>query len=102
MLIFGQVVKLYEGREYRGSRPMIAQLLDATGFGRTNLVEVTLDDGAVSEVRKHLGEEVLIDFTEINGRGEKGSYTLRVDGRLAASETVDRLMGLELQVSAAA
>lgn len=95
MLIFGKVVDVYQGREYQGKVPDVVQILDLTGTGRKSMLDITLHPTAVKEVRALIDHDVLLTFTEINGRGQSGSYTLRVDGSIASSDLVDRLIGAE-------
>lgn len=90
MLIYGKLVKVYEGREYKGNRPMVAQILDGNSSGRANIVDVQLE-GSGRDLEAFLDQDVLVEFTEISGRGANGSYTLRVDGRVPGRRTLENL-----------
>lgn len=86
-----QVLEVYEGREYQGKRPMIAQVLDQTGAGRKAMFDVTLHEEGWRNVETLKGEVVVLEYTEINGRGANGSYTLRVDGRIAPPSVLEQI-----------
>lgn len=90
-LVFGRILDVYEGTEYRGVKPLIAQILDGTGNGRKAMLDISLLEREVSAVRSLIGQEVLIEFTEISGRSDKGNWTLRVDGALASASTLDQI-----------
>lgn len=90
MLIYGKLLRVYEGREYRGNRPMVAQILDGNTSGRANIVDVQLE-GSGRDLEAFLDQDVLVEFTELSGRAANGSYTLRVDGRLPSRKTLENL-----------
>lgn len=91
MLIFGKVVDVYKGREYQGNTPDVVQILDLTGVGRKNMIDVTLDPSAVKEVKGLIDQDVLLSFTERSGRSANGAYTLRIDGSVAEPSLLDSI-----------
>jgi hypothetical protein len=91
MLIFGKVVDVYKGREYQGNTPDVVQILDQTGLGRKNMIDVTLQPSAVKELKSLVDQDVLLNFTERSGRGANGSYTLRLDGAVAEPSLLDAI-----------
>lgn len=91
MLMLGQVVEVYQGREYNGRVPDVVQILDRTGTGRKVLHDITLAPDAVTAVKGAAGRDVLLDYTELTGTSQNGRWRMMVDGRLADAEIVSRL-----------
>jgi hypothetical protein len=90
-LVFGRIVDVYKGREYKGETPSVVQILDGTGNGRKSMLDINLLDREVINVSNLIGQEALLEFTEISGRSDKGNYTLRVDGGLASASTLEQI-----------